>query len=185
MILLLLPLMAQVSVAAPVQVRRVPPPTIQMVRPPATVQLLPDLVVKEIRKDGPNAVRALIANDGTADVARTFKVVASASYRSRRGSTMDMSAGPLKAGESQWVRFGPFRPEGESWYPGKPDTPLADWEAISVIADLSYAGSLGGWDGSLPSLDPTKNPCTSERGCVIELDEKNNLLSAAVSSISD
>jgi hypothetical protein len=189
MIALLLPLMAQVSVPmAPIQ--RVPnaaPPAVQMVQPPTAlrVQLLPDLVVKEIRKDGTNAVRVLIANDGSADEAPSFSVIASASYRSRRGSTMPTWIGPLKAGQTQWVRFGPFHADRESWYPGKPESTLADWESISVIAD-SYMAAAGWGSGGIPSsLDPTPNPCTPERGCVVELDEKNNMLSAPIASMTD
>jgi hypothetical protein len=188
MTVMLLALFAQASLAAPVQMRRPPPhPPGQTVAPPmnTSVKLLPDIVIKEIRKDGPNGVRALVANEGSADESKPFSVVAWAQYRSRHGSSMPRYAGPLKVGQSEWVRFEGFVPDGESWYPGKPQTTLADWETISVSAD-GYQAPPPWSSGLPPGFDPTKKPeCTPTYGCVVELDEHNNTLSAPIASMAD
>jgi hypothetical protein len=157
-----------------------------MVQPaaPLRAQLLPDLVIKDIRRDGLSGVRVLIANDGAADEAQTFMVDASAHYRSRRGYARLTPAGPIKAGESEWVSFAAFYPDGESSYPGKPDTKLTEWETVSVSVDVFVAAPWGA--DPLASLDPARrSKCTAERGCVVEADEKNNNMSVPVATMAE
>lgn len=176
------------SSMAPLSVQPAPnlaPPAVQMIQPPnaGRIQLLPDLVVKDIRKDGPSGVRVLIANDGPADELQSFLVTASASFRSRHGSARIMSAGPLKAGETQWLNVTAFYPDGESGYPGKPLSQLTDWETVVVSADVYVAAPWS--DGSPASLNPVRTHCTMERGCISEANETNNDLSMPVASMAD
>jgi len=177
----------------------VPPPQVQKVAPrpvqvapgaARTIRFGPDIVVKEIRKDGPSAVRVLIANEGTVDITGSFQLAA---YAAGPGVSalgpppMLLSAGPLKAGASQWVRIGTFvtaPPAAER------ALTLADLSTVTVVADV-YGGSGGilGVPGPMPttpsSFGSGGNTCTTERGCVAELDETNNSLTVPVSAMSD
>ena len=189
MLLSLLLLSAQAAAPVQIPVMRVPtqPPPVTTIRPNTGIMasLRPDIVVKEIRKaEGGASIRALITNEGSADITRSFNVIASANYRSIRARPQTFpAAGPLKAGESQWVTFPAFFRDDVSWYPGIAPPKLSEWDQVNVQADVY---SAPGW-GATPVFppDPKGKTCTPAAGCVVESNETNNSLTAAVSTLAD
>jgi hypothetical protein len=153
--------------------------------PARTLRFGPDIVVKEIRRDGTSAVRALVANQGNVDIATVFHLAAYASGPGGRAygpAPFMLAAGPLKSGASQWVRIGPFVTEP----PVEHAVTLADLTNVTVVADV-YSSSAGSWVYAVPgpaSYGDDKT-CSKERGCVPEVDETNNSLTTPVSAMPD
>lgn len=168
--------------ASPAQVQLAP------AGPARTIRLGPDIVVKEIRKDGASGVRALVANEGNADAGR-FQLDADGHGLGGWASLSSVfrpTAGPLKAGASQWVALGPFF---SSSNPDREVT-LSELTEISVNADVYYgkpdmSGSLGAPAAPTPASFGDDKTCSKERGCVRETDETNNKLTVSVSAMSD
>jgi hypothetical protein len=143
--------------------------------------LKPDLVVKEMRKDG-NTLHVLIANEGSADTVAVVRVSGDARYRSLRGRSADAYIGPLKTGATEWVEFAGFTDDDQSY----PTTPrlLGDWDQVTVVVDPpAYEGTVPGVP-TTPSDMMAKRTCTTAHGCIVELDETNNSLTAATATMA-
>jgi hypothetical protein len=171
------------------QVQNPSPPRVRFAPGPArSIRFGPDIVVKEIRKDGTSAVRVLVANEGNAD-ARQFQVDADASgplVRATLSGVLPPIAGPLKSGASQWVAIGPFFTIAAPQH----EIPLSDLTSVTVTADVYHgqmdmSGSLGAPAAPTPPSFGDDKSCTRERGCVVETNETNNVLTVPVSAMSD
>lgn len=176
---------AMTQVAVPIT-RAVPPPPV--VRSPnATVapsnqiqaNLLPDLVVSEVRIEDDNTAHVRITNQGTADAKGSIRVETSVWKGYHQGDTLPRFVENLAVGESKWVTTGGYVDRTESYAPGK---------------DMSI--HLTAVDGFRATVDPGappqsvedyllhgKSPCTAAAGCIRELDEKNNFRSFTGSEI--
>jgi hypothetical protein len=162
------------QVAVPVM--RVPPPVTRApsaaIAPNTAVQanLLPDLVVSEVRIEDDHTAHIRITNQGTADAKGWIAVESSASKGYHRGETAPAFVADLSAGESKWVTSSNYRDREETFVPGKDmSMPLLTVTGFSATVD----------PGAPPQsmedyLLHGKSPCTAQAGCIRELDEKNN-----------
>lgn len=158
---------------AQVQTVRLPPVEVQPVPAPAVpaapvdrvaVDLLPDLVVKDLRTEGDKLLHVLVANEGTAALGREARISAVA----EDGRPMGGSVAGLGIGESRWVTI---ENNDLSAFP------LSKATRISVTLDPP---DIGGFMGSDPagSMIRSIGGAAPERcagyGCVRELREDNN-----------
>jgi hypothetical protein len=152
------------------------PPIIQSpnvaTAPSTAIQLniLPDLVVSEVRIEDDHTAHIRITNQGTADAKGSIKVASSASRGYHRGYPFPAFVSDLAAGESKWVTSSNYVDPDESFVPGKDmSLPL-----------LSVTGFQATVDPGAPPQSMSdfllhgKSSCTAEAGCIHELDEKNN-----------
>src|SRR5215210_2025020 len=175
--------------AQAVQMIRLPPVAAPATRPVVTApvpmaepgaikaNLLPDLVVSEIRVEDDTTAWFRVTNQGTADAIGQIRVFTNANINSLRGEPgWPESFNDLSAGESRWVKVSGFvaRDDG-SWYAGK-DTSfhLTKATGISAHVDPPVNTSVG-WMGTDPSksledmMNPKKPLCDNKVGCIREL----------------
>ena len=122
-----------------------------------------------------------ITNQGTADAKGSFRVAFSAST-GVRSSTPEASITDLAAGQSVWIER-TFRRDPPSNVPGVDDSlPLTGVDYFFAEVDLGPP---------LISPDPVgsmlhgPSPCTNARGCIVELNEKNNFARFAKDQIGE
>jgi hypothetical protein len=195
-------LLVLVAVQA-VQVIRLPPLPAPATRPVVTAplpmaepgaikaNLLPDLVVSEIRVEDDTTAWFRVTNQGTADAIGQIRVFTDANINSLRGEPgWPESFNDLPSGESRWVKVSGYvaRDDG-SWYPGK-DTSFHLTKATGISADVDPPVNTSvGWMGYDPSkslgdmMNPKKPLCDSKVGCIRELNEENNYLALDAAKI--
>lgn len=171
--LLLLAATAQIVRAPNIPSQVTAPVTLQRSDQAIRANLLPDLVASEVRVENDKVAHFKITNQGTADAKGSFRVAFSASAGTR-GYAREELITDLAAGQSVWIERS-FRPDPPSSVPGVDDSlPLTHVDHFFVEVDLGPPLTNPDPVGSLlhgPS------PCTHERGCIIELNEKNNYAS--------
>ncbi|MEO5772774.1 MAG: CARDB domain-containing protein [Sphingomicrobium sp.] len=161
--------------AATAQIMHVPNAPPQVTAPVALqrsddairANLLPDLIASEVRVENDKVAHFKITNQGTADAKGSFRVAFSASG----GSAREESITDLAAGQSVWVERS-FRPDRPSTVPGVDDSLLLThvdhfFVEVDVGPPLINPDPVG-------SLLRGPSACTNQRGCIIELNEKNN-----------
>lgn len=178
----------------PVAPPQVPAPTpqvqVETVKPPVdasrvAIDLLPDLVVKDLRVEGDATVHVLVANEGTA-AAGQFPVLVEAVVDGVEGKKFTELDG-LGMGQARWVTFNGLQ------FPGKvtPEStvaayPLGKATRVRALADPpSLSGTLFGSiapPGTSP-FGPKPKTC-GLTGCVKERDENNNSLAAEGEAIA-
>jgi len=132
--------------------------------------ILPDLVVSEVRIEDDHTAHIRITNQGTADAKGSIMVESSVSRGYHVGNTAPAIVTDLAAGESKWVIGSNYRDRDETYVPGKDmSMPLLEITRFRATVD----------PGAPPqSLDDYllhgKSPCTAQAGCIRELDETNN-----------
>jgi hypothetical protein len=151
-----------------------PAPQSDLARPRLNA-FTPDLVVKEIRRDGDKGFQILVGNQGNARSGDRAPV--GLTLYSDVDSTESLVIGavePLDAGAAQWVPFDFER--AECLMPGLDYNCLHSLYRPAMV-DLVVAHV----DGGIPrSAGPTTTSewarCKTDHGCVAERDEDNNSL---------
>jgi hypothetical protein len=161
------------QVAAPVM--RVPPVTRApnaAIAPSTAIQanILPDLVVSEVRIEDDHTAHIRITNQGTADAKGPIMVESSASRGYHLGNTLPAIVTDLAVGESKWVTGSNYRDRDETYVPGKD-------MSMPLLAVTRFRATVD--PGAPPqSLEDYllhgKSSCTAKAGCIRELDENNN-----------
>ncbi|MEP6982033.1 MAG: hypothetical protein ABI853_00120 [Sphingomicrobium sp.] len=159
-----------------VPVLRVPPavtrPPNAAIAPSTAIQanILPDLVVSEVRIEDDHTAHIRITNQGTADAKGWIQVESSVSKGYHRGYTLPAWVNDLAAGESKWVTSGNYVDRDETFVPGK-DMSMP----LSTVTGFSATVDPGAPPQSMEDyLLQGKSPCTAQAGCIRELDETNN-----------
>jgi hypothetical protein len=179
-------------VAPPPATRPVATQPVTMAEPGAIqANLLPDLVVTEIRIEDDSTAWFKVVNQGTADAIGQIRVFTNAHDKTVWGEPgWPESFENLAAGESRWIKVSGYaiRDSG-SYYPGK-DTTFHLLKAATMSAHVDppvYKG--GGWFGTDPTksledmMNPKKPACNDKIGCIRELNEENNFLSLDAAAI--
>ena len=179
-------------VSAPVQAPQVVTPNVAPEGGQIRANLLPDLVVSEVRVEDDTTAWFKVTNQGTADAVGDIRVSADAYVGSRRGGVGYLhSFTNLASGESKWVEIAGFAFSDGSFYPGRDySVPLTKVTEFSAYVDPPVYSGGGGWFGSPdPSksledmLDPKKPACNDKIGCIRELHEDNNGLKVDAAAI--
>lgn len=182
----------QVLVVQPVQPRPVviPPATVEpQVRPviisPVVEDIsrqvrvnLPDLVIGNVRRTGPETIEVEVKNQGGAAAAGPIRVTATGVSGMGHYPTPDRRLGSLAAGESRWVAFDCFAADQDTGFPAKPGrlsdcAPLlsSSWKIDEVWVNVDR------WQGTTSENREVKRAtahCNYEQGCITELNEDNN-----------
>jgi hypothetical protein len=170
-------------------VRPAPPVSGIVVAPPTSdirANLLPDLVVADIRIENDDTAWVRLANQGTGNAVGPIPLTVWAHEGSSRGQPAQFNYPHegLAAGEAEWVKVYGFRLLNPSYAAGADNVfHLAKANGIAATVDpkVSTSTPSGNWGvpGSsvLDSLPrPGKPRCNEVIGCIRELNEDNNEL---------
>ena len=156
-----------------------------------SLAIAPDLVVKELRIEGDRSLHVLVANDGAADSPPQVAMYVKATpigFLGPRGGSAQWLIPQLKAGTDRWITVPVLMGTSADGVPYQ-DISLADLSSFTVYID-PYAFPGGGpWTATNPAqFDPslcrTPEAERLKRGCVLESNEDNNVISADKAAIA-
>ncbi len=131
--------------------------------------LLPDLIVSEVRVENDKMAHIRVTNQGTADAHGVFWVDMTAAINSRHGRTRPEMITDLATGESRWIERG-FTYEDAGTVPGIDyNLPLTEANRFWITVDPGVSPQ-----SATDYLLHGKSSCTADAGCIRELDERNN-----------
>jgi len=177
-------------VAAPIA-RPVVTAPVPMAEPGAIMaNILPDLVVSEVRVEDDTTAWFKVTNQGTADAVGRIRVFTGANIASRVGQPAYPDGfDNLAMGESHWVRIAGYSVRGDSGYTGT-DTSFALTKATAISAEVDPPINTSvGWFGTSTGMSPedmmnkSKSTCSQKIGCIRELNEDNNSFRVEASGI--
>ena len=143
--------------------------------------LLPDLLVSEVRVENDSTAWFKVTNQGTADAVGNIMLFTVAYIDGLYADPpYPLGFENLAMSESKWVKVSGYAlPTDRYSATGDKSFPLTQATAFTTNLDPKVSSSTG-WFGtpqpgqSLDDMLTARKTCTEERGCIPELDEKNN-----------
>ena len=128
----------------------------------------PDLAVREMRIDG-DTLHVLVANQGKGRARGPIRIAARAEWNGARADAPAVRIGGLPAGQSRWVPVLHFAVKSAA----------AGRSMVFALEDAAIVSATVNLSPPVPAaVDRTGQACIPSRGCLVELDEANNGLSA-------
>ena len=147
--------------------------TLSQPYPGQDLRTFPDIAIKDLRIDK-DTLYVLVTNEGEARAKGPIRITARAEANGVKSEAPAARIGSLKGGESRWVPLTDFSVKTASTAPSAPIFTLDSASIVSAAVRLPPPATL----------DRSGQGCVASRGCIQDLDETNNGLSATGSAIA-